>query len=78
MATLHFSFSPGVGYTGAYTIVAFGNTNPSIPLGQKTIPPGYGSTITDTITGVTPDAPYLLKFYTATCQQPVGTLIIPT
>lgn len=75
MATLHFSFTPGVGYTNPYTVVAFGDTNPSIPLGQKTIS-GYGSTITDTITGVASDSPYTIKIYSDVCEVPVGQITI--
>ncbi len=75
MATLNFSFTPGVGYTAPYTIVAFGNTNPSIPLGQTTIS-GYGASVSGSITGVTADAPYKLKVYTNVCADPVGVINI--
>lgn len=71
MATLNFHFTPGAGYSDPYTMVAFGNTNPSIPLGQTTIS-GYGSTVSGSITGVASDAPYKVKIYTNVCADPVG------
>jgi len=76
MPNLGFSFTPGAGYTGPYTIVAFGATNPSIPLGQV-VKTGYGSVVNGSINGVTSDAPYTLKIYTNVCQEPVGTLNLP-
>lgn len=72
MTTLNFSFSPGVGYTDPYTIVAYGHSNSSIPVGQVTIS-GYGSTVTGNITTSSTDTPFEIKIYTAPCANPVGT-----
>lgn len=75
MANLNFSFTPGAGYTAPYTIVAYGNTNTSIPIGQVTVS-GYGVTVTGAVTTSSTDRPYLLKMYTNVCEEAVGELIL--
>ena len=76
MPTLNFSFTPAADYTDTYTMVAFGISNPSIPLGQTAVS-GYGSTVSGSITLTTADTPYKIKIYTKNCVTPVGVLNLP-
>lgn len=69
--TLNFSFDPAAGYSAPYVVVAFGNTNPNIPLGQTTIA-GYGAHISGTIAGLPSDAPFTYKVFTGSCLNAVG------
>ena len=77
MATLNFSFTPAVGYTGKYIMVAYGTDLPDVPLGQTSQTGPFGSVVTGSITGVPTKTAYKVKIFTDTCLAPVGTLNLP-
>lgn len=74
--TLTFGFDPAAGYTNPYTVVAYGNSNSELPIGQVRIS-GYGSHVTGSIDiGSNADSPHTLKIFTDLCPVPVGQIII--
>lgn len=71
--TINFGFDPAVGYSGKYTVVAYGINNLAIPLGQTSFTGPFGSHITGSIAGLPTQTSYQLKFFTDECTNPVGT-----
>ncbi len=74
--TINYSFNPAVGYTGKYTMVAYGIDNLAIPLGISTQTGPFGSSVSGTIAGLPTEVSYVVKIYTDECTIPVGQITV--
>lgn len=74
--TINFSFNPAVGYTGKYTMVAYGISNLAIPLGMNSQTGPFGSSVSGSIAGLPTEVSYIVKIYTAECTIPVGQITV--